>query len=80
MDHLDSVKVACDSHIQPVFVRNDMFEMTVHKKIDGQPINPAIYKDERKMNTLGAEVARLHQASRSYKAKDKENYLKFVRN
>jgi len=57
-----------------------MFEMTVHKKIDGQRIDPAIYKDERKMNALGADVAKLHQASRSYKAKDKESYLKFVRN
>lgn len=45
VDHLDSVKVACGSYIEPGFVTNEMFQVTVHKKIVGERIDNAIYSD-----------------------------------
>jgi len=69
VDHLDSMNVECGSYVSPGLIKTDKLQIAVNKKCKGETLDANHCQEKEAMSAVGSYLAKMHNASRAYKAK-----------
>ena len=69
VDHLDSMNIECGSYVSPGLIKTDKLQIAVNKKCRGETLDANHCQEKEAMGAVGTYLAKMHNASRTYKAK-----------
>lgn len=69
VDHLDSMNVECGSYVSPGLIKTSTLQIAVNKKCRGDTLEVSHMRDREAMGAVGSYLAKMHNASRTYKEK-----------
>jgi hypothetical protein len=76
VDHLDSMNVECGSYVSPGIVKTDGLMISVNKMCRGEKLTAKNCQEKEVVSAIGTFLAKMHNASRSFKAKSPKEVAK----